>query len=265
MPDNNSKKNKHLTADDRQEIMECLDKGMPFKAIARRLEKDPTTISKEVKKHLTVTETKAPSRKPDGTPLEERRCPLLLKAPFVCNPCEKRRRYCNFQKQMYIAKKAHADYETLLSEAREGIPLNKDEFWEADAIITEGIKNGQRLYHIMETHNGQRLYHIMETHREHWGRFSCPTALIRRLGLLSQPSRRSAIVSEKVSFQSEINTLDVGPFQTMFHRDITSRPIRIPKFFELCFWLRSYSKSHEVTWSFSKGFSNVFGNDRFTM
>ena len=153
MPDNNSKKNKHLTADDRQEIMECLDKGMPFKAIARRVEKDPTTISKEVKKHLTVAENKSLSRKTDGTPLEERRCPLLLKAPFVCNPCEKRRRYCSFQKQMYIAKKAHADYEALLSEAREGIPLNKDEFWKADAIITEGIKNGQRLYHIMETHD----------------------------------------------------------------------------------------------------------------
>ena len=153
MPDNNSKKHKHLTADDRQEIMECLDKGMPFKAIARRVEKDPTTISKEVKKHLTITETKTLSKKPDGTPLEERRCPLLLKAPFVCNPCEKRRRYCNYQKQFYIARKAHSEYETLLSEAREGIPLNKDEFWKADTIITEGIKKGQRLYHIMETHD----------------------------------------------------------------------------------------------------------------
>jgi len=147
------KKYKHLTLDDRQEIMECLDKGMAFKAIARRLEKDPTTISKEVKKHLAIVETKVESRRADGTPLEERRCPSLLKAPFVCNPCAKRRRYCDYQKQLYNAKRAHAEYESLLREAREGIPLNKDEFWEADAIITEGIKKGQHLYHVMETHD----------------------------------------------------------------------------------------------------------------
>jgi IS30 family transposase len=92
-------------------------------------------------------------KKFDGAPAEERRCPLLLKAPFVCNPCEKRRRPCPFQKQVYVAKKAHSEYETLLSEAREGIPLNKEEFWEADAIISEGIKKGQHLYHIMSSHD----------------------------------------------------------------------------------------------------------------
>ena len=153
MTDLKSTKYKHLTLEERQEIMECLEKGMTFKAIARRIKKDPTTISKEVKKHLTIVETAVKHLKADGTPTSERRCPLLLKAPFVCNPCEKRRRQCSFQKQLYIAKNAHAEYETLLHEAREGIPLNKDAFWEADAIITAGIKKGQRLYHIMETHD----------------------------------------------------------------------------------------------------------------
>ena len=154
MADYISKKYKHLTPDDRQEIMECLDKGVAFKAIARRIGKDPTTISKEVKKHLKIVGPSfAKATKPDGSPLEERRCPSLLKAPFVCNPCEKRRRNCHFQKQFYIAKSAHSEYETILREAREGIPLNKDQFWEADATITEGIKKGQRLYHIMATHD----------------------------------------------------------------------------------------------------------------
>jgi IS30 family transposase len=153
MSDLKSKKYKHLTTEDRQEIMECLEKGLTFKDIARRIRKDPTTISKEVKKHLTIVETNVKLSKSDGTPINERRCPLLLKAPFVCNPCEKRRRHCQFQKQLYIAKSAHADYKTLLHEAREGIPLSKDEFWEADAIIKEGIQKGQRLYHIMATHD----------------------------------------------------------------------------------------------------------------
>jgi len=146
-------RNKHLTMEDRQEIMECLDKGLTFKAIAFRIGKDPTTVSKEVKKHLTITESSVKHSKTDGTPVDERRCPFLLKAPFVCNPCEKRRRQCSYQKQLYISKKAHTEYTNLLREAREGTPLNKETFWEADAVITAGIKKGQRLYHIMETHD----------------------------------------------------------------------------------------------------------------
>ena len=42
------KKNKHLTYEDRIEIMECLYKRMTFKTIAKRIGKDPTTVSKEV-------------------------------------------------------------------------------------------------------------------------------------------------------------------------------------------------------------------------
>ncbi|MDD7503379.1 MAG: helix-turn-helix domain-containing protein, partial [Clostridium sp.] len=48
---NNEKKFKHLTLDDRIEIMECLYKGMSFKSIAKRIAKDPSTVSKEVKLH----------------------------------------------------------------------------------------------------------------------------------------------------------------------------------------------------------------------
>ena len=44
------KKYKHMTLDDRVEIQACLDKGMFFKDIAKRIEKDQTTVSKEVKK-----------------------------------------------------------------------------------------------------------------------------------------------------------------------------------------------------------------------
>jgi IS30 family transposase len=153
MPDLKQTKNKHLTLDNREEVAECLDKGMTFKAIARRLGKDPTTISKEVKKHMIITKPEGGSRKVDNPPLDARGCPRLLKTPFVCNPCEKRRRNCSFRKQFYNAKSAHTEYETLLRESREGIPLNKEEFWEADAIITKYMKQGQHLYHIMESQN----------------------------------------------------------------------------------------------------------------
>jgi IS30 family transposase len=54
---------------------------------------------------------------------------------------------------LYNAKTAHAAYESLLSEAREGIPLNKEKFYEVDSIIAGGIKKGQHLYHIMQTND----------------------------------------------------------------------------------------------------------------
>ena len=54
MTDSNSTKNKHLTQDERLEIQDCLNHGMTFKSIAARIGKDQTTISKEVKRHISV-------------------------------------------------------------------------------------------------------------------------------------------------------------------------------------------------------------------
>ena len=43
---------KHLTDDSRMKIQNGLNIGCTFKQIARRIGKDPTTVSKEVKKHM---------------------------------------------------------------------------------------------------------------------------------------------------------------------------------------------------------------------
>ena len=142
-------KEKHLTQEAREEIQRCLEIGVTFKDIAKRVGKSPSTISREVKKHLTIKEASVKRTRADGTPTDKA-CPELLKAPFVCNPCGKSR-HCSYQKQFYYAKVAQKEYESLLVESREGIPLNKQEFYVADSIITERIKKGQRLYHIMQS------------------------------------------------------------------------------------------------------------------
>ena len=148
-----STKNKHLTQDQRQDIQECLDKGMTFKDIARKIGKYQTTVSKEVKKHIAVRQSSVKRMDLDGNPLAPAICAALVKAPFVCNPCKRRHSSCGFQKQYYNAKSAHSEYSTLLREAREGIPLNKDEFYEVDRIVSAGIKRGQHMYHIIATNN----------------------------------------------------------------------------------------------------------------
>jgi IS30 family transposase len=146
-------KNKHLTIDDREEIQKCLDCGMTFKAIGRRVGKDQTTISKEVRKHLQYVPTKSVHKDKHGNVLPTPTCPRLLKTPFVCNHCSKKSYNCCYNKQKYVAKLAQQEYESLLSEAREGIPLTKESFYKADRVITNGIHDGQHLYHILQSND----------------------------------------------------------------------------------------------------------------
>lgn len=91
---NNEKKNKHMTLEDRIEIQECLGKGMTFKAIAKRIGKDATTVSRKVKARSIAHK--------NGHSTSEETCPLLLKAPFVCNGCNKRSyASCRFVRHLY--------------------------------------------------------------------------------------------------------------------------------------------------------------------
>ena len=136
-------KHKHLTLSDRNDIQLGLERGETLKAIAQSILKDPTTVSKEVKRNRQVRESTC-----DNLP-----CPLLDKAPFVCNGCPKRRQNCGFKKIFYLAKQAQKQYEQTLVEAREGTPLNSKTFWDMDKVISDGVKKGQHIYHILKTHN----------------------------------------------------------------------------------------------------------------
>ncbi|ESV53967.1 transcriptional regulator, partial [Streptococcus agalactiae LMG 14747] len=115
-------KHKHLTLSDRNDIQIGIEQKKTFREIVSAIEKDPSTISKEVRKHLFIRESTVKSNC-DA-------CPLLKKAPYVCNTYPKKRLDCGFKKQFYYAKRAHQDYEQLLSERRKGIALNKQSFYD---------------------------------------------------------------------------------------------------------------------------------------
>ena len=136
-------KHKHLTLSDRNDIQLGLERGETFKAIGQLILKDPTTVSKEVKRNKQIRDSTS-----NNLP-----CPLLAKAPFVCNGCPKRRQNCGFKKIFYLAKQAQKQYEQTLVEAREGTPLNSHTFWDMDKVISDGVKKGQHIYHILKTHN----------------------------------------------------------------------------------------------------------------
>ena len=140
-------KNKHMTFQDMVEIQECLCKSMTFKAIGKRIGKDQTTVSKKIRLHDQSYR--------NGFVKTDDICPKLLKAPYVCNGCEmKGHSSCKFIRRVYHkAKKAQADYEALLSEARTGIPLNKESFYETETIISNAVRKGQHVFHAIKSNN----------------------------------------------------------------------------------------------------------------
>lgn len=128
-----NKKNKHLTFEDRKLIEDALRDKLNFKSIAHIIGKDPTTVSYEIKHHLT--------RQTNRITDDEEPCPILLKPPFVCNGCDKRYT-CHHVRFYYRAAVADKEYRAALSESREGIPLNKEEFYITDRIISDGLEKG---------------------------------------------------------------------------------------------------------------------------
>jgi IS30 family transposase len=175
--------NKHLTLDDRSCIHASLNSGHSFRHIARLLDKDPSTISKEVRHHRICTATGAIGRIPNkcihktdctisglcNNPdcklsfcrsckkcnkicldFKEEQCQLLLKPPYVCNGCDLMHR-CVLTKYFYRAIPANNDYRANLTSSREGLSYTEDELRYIDKVITPLIKKKQSIHHICVT------------------------------------------------------------------------------------------------------------------
>lgn len=181
-------KNKHLTLDDRYTIMHSLEKRLSFKAIGRILEKDCTTISKEVRGHIFFEKKGAPYRPFNDCThrkscrinyhlckdchtsracsfcgkctricehYEKETCPLLSRPPYVCNGCHQKHT-CTLEKHIYDAHKAHLEYTEVKSESRSGFNITEAELSLLNSVVSPLLKQGQSLHHIM-VNNADRI------------------------------------------------------------------------------------------------------------
>lgn len=185
---------KHLTLHDRITIEMSLHSGESFKAIGRLLNKDCTTISKEIRKHRVSKSiggfkraynncihaahkdctqkaicplNKCPRQHKQGycwsCPMcnrvckhfEPYHCPKLDKPPYVCNPCPEYNHTCTSKKTLYIASEAHEAYSHALSDSRTGISLSELELQAINTLIRPLIKQGQSLHHIATNHSNE--------------------------------------------------------------------------------------------------------------
>ena len=177
---------KHLTLDSRIVIETQLNERNTFKGIARLLDKDCTTISKEVKNHICFERIGAYGRAfndcrlavlhqcsakntcssctSPGRPCwacgrcisscilyEKYICPKLAKPPYVCNGCQERNK-CTLEKRLYKASAAQKEYELVRSESRSGFALSEQELKQLDDVVSPLLKKGQSLHHISIHH-----------------------------------------------------------------------------------------------------------------
>ena len=179
-------KNKHMTLEMRERIEKGIRNKEKLKDIANAIDKDPTTISKEVlKRRSDVVPTSTFSSPTPCGKCEKfyscrlskvcsnecsdkqcrscRRvdvpsrcseyikaiCKQLVRFPYVCNGCKKRANTCSLVKYEYIPISAQKQYEKELHESREGLNLTSEEYKDIDEAFTEGFKNGQSINHII--------------------------------------------------------------------------------------------------------------------
>lgn len=177
----NSPNQKHLTLEDRAFIEQALKQEMSFKEIGKFLSKDPSTISKEIKKHRIMREpnsfhgftnicTNRKNCKKKNVcniychskcsncskcnkfclDFEEEICTFLQSPPYVCNACT-HKTSCRLVKYYYQALPSYAQYKNTLSTSRQGINLSAEELIKLDNLVSPLIKNGQTIAHIYKT------------------------------------------------------------------------------------------------------------------
>ena len=157
-------KNTHMTLEDRKKIQEGLEKEMSRTEIAKIINKDISTVAKEIKNRrklkprnifnnpITCTKFKE-CRICHGkcSEYEEIKCLRRDRNIGVCNLCPKINN-CRLDKYFYYAKQAHQNYLYTLKDSREGVNLDTKEMLNIVSIIKPLLKKGQSIYQILQNH-----------------------------------------------------------------------------------------------------------------
>ncbi len=178
---------KHLDLSQRMEIEKGLTENKSFSAIAGIIGKDPSTVSKEVRRHSREKErqdsgyTSAPCinrrtcklsclcqeqcgsmckvcKKPDMKCIhvcpnyETAVCEKLKKPPYVCNGCGKKV-HCLMPRRFYSSKYANDGYRNTLVSCRQGINQTPEAIQAMNNLLVPLLKEKhQSIAHVYATH-----------------------------------------------------------------------------------------------------------------
>ena len=177
-------KNKHLTDAERLQIEQWLKDRVPISQIAQKLNKNKSTVSREIRSRAITSDKYAPYRvhnrcvnrndcqkrylcdnKPNCTKrcslcslcndlcedYQEQPCYKLYDPPYVCNGCMDEHQ-CVLRKKYYLPGTAHEAYREMLIESRVGANITEDELLSLDEIVSPLVMRGQSIHHIV-AHN----------------------------------------------------------------------------------------------------------------
>jgi len=182
---------KFFTYEERLDLQKFLKDSLSFKEISRRMEKNPTTISREVRKYSSEIAKGYPgfpfnacknrfdcrkkkvcgkecTRKSDiycklcsscntnCDELIEEICTARFRVPYVCNGCETIGK-CSLLKTIYDAEHAHIKSQEAISQSRSGLCVSEEEITRLNKIISPLIQNGQSVNQVYLNHEDELM------------------------------------------------------------------------------------------------------------
>lgn len=162
-------KGKHLTAAERISIEAGIKDGSRINEIAARIHKDPTTVSKEIRRHRVLNKpctypvdclsySRCPIRRNNAMACSGQcpsyihfRCVRRDHSPGACNGCS-RIASCHFDKYQYKAGPAQHRYRETLVSTRRGLNLTPEEGEALATVVSPLIRQGQSPYMIVTAH-----------------------------------------------------------------------------------------------------------------
>lgn len=184
-------KNKHLTLQERLTIESELFRNNSFRKIGIILNKDCTSISKEVRKHITIKETGSKAKSVNNciyrdncnkkrictnlciqtqnkfckycrkcndncNEFVKEKCIKLNKPPYVCNSCNNYHN-CRLTKHIYDGAIAYNQYINDFKESRTGITLSEKEIQNLNELLVPLIKEQKQSIHQAIINNKDKI------------------------------------------------------------------------------------------------------------
>jgi len=182
---------KFFTYEGRLNLQKYLKDSVSFKEIARLMDKNPTTISREVRKYSSEVATGYPgfpfnacknrfdcrkkkvcgkecTRKSDVycklcqscnthcIDFIEEICTARFRVPYTCNGCEIIGK-CTLLKNIYDAEHAHIKAHEKISTSRSGLCVSEDEVKRLNKIITPLVEQGPSVNQIYINHKDELM------------------------------------------------------------------------------------------------------------